>query len=69
MLKLMGGKCLCSHHIQTYLAISHLCTAQCCIDLKKDVLRIGTTGNEAPFLTEADLKDKEVMERRQAVSD
>lgn len=25
----------------------------------KNVLRIGTTGNEAPFLTEAELKDKE----------
>ena len=29
---------------------------------------IGTTGNEAPFLTEKDLKDKEDMEKQQAVS-
>ena len=41
---------------------------QCCIDLKHNVLRIGTTGNEAMFLSEADLKDKEQLERQQAVS-
>ena len=41
---------------------------QCCIDLKKNVLRVGTTGNETPFLTEADLKDKEETRRQQAVS-
>lgn len=28
---------------------------QCCIDLKKNVLLIGTTGTETPFLDEADL--------------
>ena len=28
---------------------------QCSIDLKKNVLRIGTTGTETPFLPESDL--------------
>ena len=28
---------------------------QCCIDLKNNVLRIGTTGTETPFLAESDL--------------
>lgn len=41
---------------------------QCCIDLKHNVLRIGTTGNDAAFLSEADLKDKELLEKEQAVS-
>jgi hypothetical protein len=41
---------------------------QCCIDLKYNVLRIGTTGNDAAFLSEADLKDKELLEKQQAVS-
>ena len=41
---------------------------QCCIDLQKGVLRVGTTGNETAFLTEMDLQEKEEMERRQAVS-
>ena len=41
---------------------------QCCVDLKNNVLKIGTTGNEATFLSEADLKDKELLERQQAVS-
>ena len=41
---------------------------QCCIDLKYNVLRIGTTGNDAAFLSEADLKDKEQLEKEQAVS-
>ncbi len=31
------------------------------------MLRVGTTGNETPFLTEADLKDKEETRRKQAV--
>lgn len=40
---------------------------QCCIDLKKNVLHIGTTGNEVQFITEAELKDKEETRRRQQV--
>lgn len=44
---------------------------QCCIDLKKNVLRIGTTGTETHFLSERDLpecarlssaSDEDVME-------
>ena len=30
-------------------------TLQCCIDLKSNVLRIGTTGTETPFLAESEL--------------
>lgn len=30
---------------------------QCSIDLKKNVLRIGTTGTETPFLAEQDLPE------------
>ncbi|XP_053984089.1 protein DDI1 homolog 2 isoform X2 [Hylaeus anthracinus] len=30
---------------------------QCCIDLKKNVLKIGTTGTETPFLAEGDLPE------------
>lgn len=30
-------------------------TLQCCIDLKNNVLRIGTTGTETPFLAESEL--------------
>ena len=41
---------------------------QCCIDLKDDVLKIGTTGNNAPFLKESELKEMEEMEKKQAVS-
>jgi len=41
---------------------------QCSIDLKDDVLRIGTTQNAVPFLKESELKEKEEMERKQAVS-
>lgn len=46
------------------LLVERVCSSvflQCCIDLKKNVLRIGTTGTEASFLTEADLKDKEMV--------
>ncbi len=41
---------------------------QCCIDLNEDVLRIGTTGTSVPFLKESELKEKEEMEKQQAVS-
>ena len=34
---------------------------QCSIDLKRNVLRVGTTGTEVSFLTEADLKEKELV--------
>lgn len=30
-------------------------TLQCCVDLKNNVLRIGTTGTETPFLAESEL--------------
>lgn len=30
---------------------------QCCIDLKRNILHIGTTGTETPFLAETDLPD------------
>ena len=47
---------------------SHLYTSvQCCIDLKENVLRIGTTGNHALFLTEMDLQEKMEMEKQHAV--
>ena len=37
----------------------HSLWLQCCIDLKKNVLHIGTTGTEATFLAEASLKEKD----------
>lgn len=41
---------------KVYLNQHLLCfTLQCCIDLKNNVLRIGTTGTETPFLAESDL--------------
>ncbi|KAL1116377.1 hypothetical protein AAG570_004852 [Ranatra chinensis] len=39
------------------LGLDMLKRHQCCIDLKKNVLRIGTTGTETPFLSEGDLPD------------
>ncbi|XP_014257272.1 protein DDI1 homolog 2-like isoform X1 [Cimex lectularius] len=39
------------------LGLDMLKRHQCCIDLKKNVLRIGTTGTETPFLTESELPD------------
>lgn len=30
---------------------------QCCIDLKNNVLRIGTTGTETPFLPESEIPE------------
>lgn len=37
--------------------LSHLCFLQCTIDLKKNVLLIGTTGTETRFLSEAELPE------------
>lgn len=34
-----------------------MCSLQCCIDLKRNVLVIGTTGTVTPFLTEAELPE------------
>ncbi|XP_046669766.1 protein DDI1 homolog 2-like isoform X1 [Homalodisca vitripennis] len=39
------------------LGLDMLKRHQCCIDLKKNVLRIGTTGTETHFLSERDLPD------------
>lgn len=39
------------------LGLDMLKRHQCCIDLKKNVLMIGTTGAEAPFLAEGDLPE------------
>ncbi|XP_058805762.1 protein DDI1 homolog 2 isoform X2 [Phymastichus coffea] len=39
------------------LGLDMLKRHQCCIDLKKNVLIIGTTGMETPFLTEGDLPE------------
>ncbi|XP_011496028.1 PREDICTED: protein DDI1 homolog 2 [Ceratosolen solmsi marchali] len=39
------------------LGLDMLKRHQCCIDLKSNVLRIGTTGSETPFLTEGDLPE------------
>lgn len=37
--------------------LSYLCSLQCTIDLKKNVLLIGTTGTETRFLSEAELPE------------
>ncbi|XP_076653095.1 DNA damage inducible 1 homolog rngo [Halictus rubicundus] len=39
------------------LGLDMLKRHQCCIDLTKNVLKIGTTGTETPFLAEADLPE------------
>lgn len=39
------------------LSLSCLCSLQCTIDLKKNVLLIGTTGTETRFLSEAELPE------------
>lgn len=39
------------------LGLDMLKRHQCCIDLKKNVLKIGTTGTETPFLAEGDLPE------------
>lgn len=39
------------------LGLDMLKRHQCCIDLKKNVLKIGTTGTETPFLSEGDLPE------------
>ncbi|XP_008484978.2 UBA domain-containing protein mud1-like [Diaphorina citri] len=39
------------------LGLDMLKRHQCCIDLRKNVLRIGTTGTETPFLSEGDLPE------------
>lgn len=39
------------------LGLDMLKRHQCCIDLKKNVLLIGTTGTETPFLTEGELPE------------
>lgn len=51
--------------VNTVSRIVHL-HMQCCIDLKENVLRIGTTGKHALFLTEKDLQEKMEMEKQQA---
>lgn len=43
--------------IDMLLGLDMLKRHQCCIDLKKNVLRIGTTGTETPFLSEGDLPE------------
>ena len=50
-------ECNFVHYICYYnKLLFNLCfTLQCCIDLKNNVLRIGTTGTETPFLSESDL--------------
>lgn len=39
------------------LGLDMLKRHQCCIDLKQNVLKIGTTGTETPFLAEGDLPE------------
>ncbi|KAK9888611.1 hypothetical protein WA026_000841 [Henosepilachna vigintioctopunctata] len=39
------------------LGLDMLKRHQCCIDLRKNVLRIGTTGTETPFLSERELPE------------
>ncbi|XP_046743361.1 protein DDI1 homolog 2 [Diprion similis] len=39
------------------LGLDMLKRHQCCIDLKKNILNIGTTGTETPFLTEGELPE------------
>jgi DNA damage-inducible protein 1 len=48
------------------LGLDMLKRHQCCIDLKENCLRIGTTGKSAAFLTEMDLKEKEDLAKKQA---
>lgn len=43
--------------VDMLLGLDMLKRHQCCIDLKKNVLTIGTTGTETPFLAEGDLPE------------
>eukprot|EP00117_Sycon_ciliatum_P002235 scpid38215/ scgid1539/ len=42
---------------------------QCCIDLRKNVLHIGTTGTETPFLAEKDLPSDARLTMARTMSD
>lgn len=47
---------LAEQSMDMLLGLDMLKRHQCCIDLKKNVLKIGTTGAETPFLAEGELK-------------
>lgn len=47
---------LAEQSMDMLLGLDMLKRHQCCIDLKKNVLKIGTTGAETPFLAEGGLK-------------
>ncbi|CAD1471690.1 unnamed protein product [Heterotrigona itama] len=47
---------LAEQSMDMLLGLDMLKRHQCCIDLKKNVLQIGTTGAETPFLAEGDFK-------------
>lgn len=48
---------LAEQSLDMLLGLDMLKRHQCCIDLKKNVLTIGTTGAETPFLTEGELPE------------
>lgn len=47
---------LAEQSMDMLLGLDMLKRHQCCIDLKKNVLKIGTTGAETPFLAEGEFK-------------
>lgn len=47
---------LAEQSLDMLLGLDMLKRHQCCIDLKKNVLKIGTTGAETPFLAEGKFK-------------
>ncbi|XP_064642904.1 protein DDI1 homolog 2-like [Lineus longissimus] len=51
------------------LGLDMLKRHQCCIDLKRNVLTIGTTGTETPFLPESDLPEHARLNRTSSVTD
>lgn len=48
---------LAEQSMDMLLGLDMLKRHQCCIDLKKNVLKIGTTGAETPFLAEGELPE------------
>jgi hypothetical protein len=57
-------KCCFAQDVDMLLGLDMLKRHQCCIDLRDNVLRVGTTGTATPFLAEADLPERARLHKR-----